>query len=750
MSEVQTLVSEEDVRAKIIVPWLVDHGFDLKQLSLEYSFCIRLGRAVFRVENGSLKKPSCSANDSAYSIFRPRADVLVRNTEGKNLFVIEVKASGEPLDTDARDQGICYARLLLDGNIAPFVVLTNGHETKVFDSITTEPIDGRKLSWNHPRFMTGFCIGAEGLALREEALQTLISLSPSNLVAFCEAQSAFRMRPLRSDDLNSGKKYIPSLHVEREDAKAELRRLLDEGQRRVVVVVGPPQVGKTSFICHAVEERLELGAPCLFYPAIGIRSRLLDEIAEDFEWVLGDANESPRIIHRKLTNILRRAGKRLVIFIDGWNEANLTLARIIDRESERLSCDEIQIVVSLTQVAAGRLLGGEGGNPSFLADAASIPRLAAQRIEIDPEASSNPSSWSIVNVKRFSAEERERAYATYSQGYKVKVPDTHGHVDEPYSLSIAMRLFQNDTLPDTLDEPDLLEKILTDKANRAVGLDRYDIRVSLYELAKEMVTNGAPVSVSRVSTLWKTPLVERIPNGFFEAALLAQVTNEHSVPSLDFYFGRERDYVISYWVERWAERLRQHCDLSSRFVAATRSNAGSDALRWFFKQPRHIELIRLKDGSLPKFNDAAVRRILVSSLCDIAARSPEQPRDWVEFATDLATSDKDSLVRIEAAKLVALLAEDAEVLAAILEDRASLKDFLVAILSVGEEYPLQAESAGEVILGAVRDLHWDSAESTSDESEITDILKELLAHESRVVREGAATCFDTRPRPISS
>lgn len=743
MNEVSTLASEDDVRTKIVLPWLIGHGFNLSNVSVEYSFSIRLGRSVFRAENGNLTKESSSRSreNPGYSTFNPRADVLVRNNEGKNLLIIEVKAPNEALDNDARDQGVSYARLLLDGNIAPFVVLTNGYETRVFDSITKDQVDDLSMTSDHPCFTTSFCISGEDLSLRAEALQTLISLSPNNLIAFCEAQSAFRMRPLRSDELNSGKKYVPSLYIEREEAKSNLLELLDNKERRVVVLIGPPQVGKTNFICHIVEERLKQGLPCLFYPAIGVRRSLFSEIAEDFEWVLGDVNDSHQFMHRKLRNILSRSGKRLVIFIDGWNETNIKLARIIDHESERLSCDEIQIVITLTHVAASRLLGGAGGNPSFIAEAAFIPSQAAQLIEIDPEANGNPSNWSMVNIKRYSDEERERAYTTYAQAYNVKVPITHRKVYEPYSLGAAMRLFQEGTLPDTLDEPDLLERIINDKANRAVGLDHYNIRVCLSKLAEEMLISGSPVGVETVSALWRTPIIEKIPASFFESALLAQVTNEHNLPSIDFYYGKERDYIIAYWVQNWLNKLEKRIDVSTEFIQATYSNAGLDALRWFFRQPKHIKYIQLADGTLPKYGDALVRRILLSSLCDIASRYPEENRKWLEYAADQALHDNDNLVKIEAAKLVALLADEGDDLLSILEDGSSLKDFIAAILSVNEEYPFQEESAGRVILDAIRTIHWDSCDQESDESEITDVLNDLMHHSSSVVREGAASCF---------
>ena len=48
------LVSEEDVRTKIVSTWLMDHGIGQEDIRLEYSFLIRIGRQGFLVESGKI------------------------------------------------------------------------------------------------------------------------------------------------------------------------------------------------------------------------------------------------------------------------------------------------------------------------------------------------------------------------------------------------------------------------------------------------------------------------------------------------------------------------------------------------------------------------------------------------------------------------------------------------------------------------------------------------------------------------
>src|SRR5437763_16968626 len=100
MDEYEPLYSEEDIRTKVVTTWLADHGFGPSDISVEYSFEIRLGRKILSIDSEKLKK-------TASQVFRPRADVLVRSHDGRNLLIVEVKAPNEPLDENVREQGIC-------------------------------------------------------------------------------------------------------------------------------------------------------------------------------------------------------------------------------------------------------------------------------------------------------------------------------------------------------------------------------------------------------------------------------------------------------------------------------------------------------------------------------------------------------------------------------------------------------------------------------------------------------------------
>jgi hypothetical protein len=306
---------------------------------------------------------------------------LVRNERRDNLLIIEVKAPGEALDDQARDQAISYARCLAEGNIAPYVVLTNGEGIRVFDTLSRLEV-GRDVQLSNVCSSRSLFVTPDELSLRAEALEALISFSPENLMAFCEAQARFRMRPLLGESIESDKKFIPELFVEREEVGFRLAEYLDGKSHRVTLLIGHPQVGKTNVVCHTVLERLARAQPCLFYPAIGLQKSLLAEIANDFEWEFSGASDTFSQLASKLNKVLQRANKTLTIFIDGLNETSVQLARAIDADCSRLSSDRIQIVISFTHSSATRILRDGGGNSSFLAEEAGISRRPPPRLAV--------------------------------------------------------------------------------------------------------------------------------------------------------------------------------------------------------------------------------------------------------------------------------------------------------------------------------------------------------------------------------
>jgi hypothetical protein len=86
-------MNEEEVKARVLLPYLSRVGLAVDELSLATPFRIRLARKTV----------------SSPSMVSGRSNLLVRRGD-ENLFVVEVKRPEVPLTDDDRDQGISYAR----------------------------------------------------------------------------------------------------------------------------------------------------------------------------------------------------------------------------------------------------------------------------------------------------------------------------------------------------------------------------------------------------------------------------------------------------------------------------------------------------------------------------------------------------------------------------------------------------------------------------------------------------------------
>jgi hypothetical protein len=160
-------VNEEEVKAKIVLPWLERQGVRLAELSLESSLSIKAGRHSLNIRPGSTSQMKGA-----------RLDILVTRA-GVNLLLVEVKAEPLQLDDEDRDQAVSYARLVHP--IAPFALVTNGTAFQLFDSITKERIADQSVT------VGKYTISLSDAA-RREALEILLQNSPTNLQQLCRLQ----------------------------------------------------------------------------------------------------------------------------------------------------------------------------------------------------------------------------------------------------------------------------------------------------------------------------------------------------------------------------------------------------------------------------------------------------------------------------------------------------------------------------------------------------------------------------------
>jgi hypothetical protein len=165
-----------------------------------------------------------------------RADIIVYQRDVA-LAVLELKREGLPLTQDDEVQGRSYALLVQ----APILVITNGVETRIYQTHNME-------------LLAGTSIDATEIARRFEAAANAARTGMSSAVGkllgtdlaapAIAALTAVELDEL-TGDWTAGERFVRDFIVPRR-ATNELKVALREGKNKVVVVSGPPLSGKSS------------------------------------------------------------------------------------------------------------------------------------------------------------------------------------------------------------------------------------------------------------------------------------------------------------------------------------------------------------------------------------------------------------------------------------------------------------------------------------------------------------------------
>ncbi len=159
--------TEEDIKQKVIMPFIKSLGFDESELEFEKSFSLHLGRYAVRIDTEKQIKEA-----------HPRLDILVKR-DGRNLFVIEAKTDFKDLTDDDKEQAISYARLVHP--MAPLAITTNGKDHRIYKVGDKTEIEKDKTQ------IIGYRIGEDLEKIYDEAFEYFIGYSFENVKIFCDA-----------------------------------------------------------------------------------------------------------------------------------------------------------------------------------------------------------------------------------------------------------------------------------------------------------------------------------------------------------------------------------------------------------------------------------------------------------------------------------------------------------------------------------------------------------------------------------
>lgn len=512
-------MTEEDIKAKIILPFIQDLGFDVSEITLEQSFKIRLGKTIHATG---------------------RLDILCKR-HNKNLFVIELKSDTIPITNYDRDQGISYARLLDD--IAPFTIVSNGIETKVYDSITKEEISGNILEksafWKNDYSLST----DEEIRIRYEALKNFIALTPQNLKVFCEAQVYERMGQIIGGIDSPFSKFVKELYIQRKELQVAFDTFI-KSPESIFGLIGNAGVGKTNAICSLALQNLEESF-VFFYNAAIIKSPT-ECIAQDLNLVFSNRTETDNVL-KKLNELGRFANKNVLIFIDAIDES--TNPSITHELSELAliakSLDHVKIVISCKSNIFNSIIK-VNDSPTHLYEE------LKKSHDVNRDLGNNPA----FLLTEFTDEELTNILPLYQKAFNFKgvIPNSIlQELKNGFFLKIFCEVYSGKPAPNKINDKELIKKYIKQSLDKtsigfvsglrtlsAIGKIIIDHEYTSWQSYKD-----EGLDVNHILEKLNFSLDENISEDLFTRNILIKSNTEESY-NISFYYSKIRDYIICF------------------------------------------------------------------------------------------------------------------------------------------------------------------------------------------------------------
>lgn len=296
-------MNEEKVKVSIILKYFRELGFQEDELEVETNFKIMIPREGTKLIENRIEKNVFS--DIVYR--RKSVDI------SQNVFLVEVKREGHKITDKDIDQGICYARLLEE--MAPFTIITNSRETKIFDTITKKDITDNILDSSYIKNKFQITLDEE---LKSEALRIFYGLNPNNLINYCKLQRESNLRDIMSIE-HSARAVVERLHCHRTKYVENFYDFL-QSCAKVYSIIGRSGAGKTNQV-YSIIKKYENEYPILFYNAGLLGKSLENTLLSDFSFLLSRDYQFQDLMYR-LDSICSQINREILIFIDGLDENN--------------------------------------------------------------------------------------------------------------------------------------------------------------------------------------------------------------------------------------------------------------------------------------------------------------------------------------------------------------------------------------------------------------------------------------------
>jgi hypothetical protein len=508
-------MNEEDVKLKIVVPWLMSLGLSVQNLSFETSFKIHIGRQDVVIGGRG-------SNDAVGA----RLDILIHR-HGKNLAVVEVKRSDAQLTDDDREQAISYAKLLHPP--APLALVTNGSDFRLFNAFTKEPVKPEATLFSQP-------VPADlPDADRLEALRVFFDCSPANVLAFCQSQVETEITPLLGRPDQYGAVYIPELQVPRADVNSLLGQFL-QSAKPVLVLTGESGMGKTCAMVDIARSLVAVSRPTLFFRASMLPGDIVDAMSLEFGFAFTDASGPIATLRRIAASAKDQPLNVVVDSLEDWSAAQRVqyLAQLIKHAASA----NVRLILSCKTRSWDQFLAVKreptGIEPS-----------------IHGAADRKPFSHQIESL---SQEEFHAAVNKHRKVYAVNSTFEGKTFDaakgNPFFLRLLFQVAALSQTPRlTFESPEFFERYLDLATSRTSAPDvakrTLDIVAGLqYDSGEDWIDEHACREALRLG------IQDAILPDLFEHRLLVDSFAD-GVRRIGFGFGQLRNFIVAFRVRRW-------------------------------------------------------------------------------------------------------------------------------------------------------------------------------------------------------
>jgi hypothetical protein len=519
-------LNEETVKNKIVIPYFRKLGFEDKEIDYEIGFEIQLG----------LSKQYISKTIEERK--RGYLDLLIKRGD-QPIFVIETKSPEHTLTDKDRDQVISYARLL--DKIAPYSIVSNGIDTKIYDSITRECLDDTDLK-KSSFVKNGYSISLNE-ELRYEALKNLFGYNYNNLLAFSKSQIGQRMNSLRGSEKDLTKKYVPELYTANHEVEKEFDNYL-KSNKIVFALIGEQGVGKTNYLCNLAIELIN-EYPVLFFNCSFLTKGISQTIAEDFSWTFS-ADKSHIQIVKRLEEIIKNHNKRLFLILDAIDEWTVPyINKDLNEFLMRIKDGDIRLIVSCKDSEWPRFLEISGLRSEFVENTYTGSDTKGNKIIGLPG----------VKINRLNDDEHKEAIEKYKRIYNFS-NQLSGAVLEESKLPLMLRVIYeicenaNKEIDPDLNSTEILDKYLNkklEKVSKSSGAK--DI---LRKIGNELyLLNLTEIEESRISDNLGVDIGSEEYISLFSHYILEAKTSTIGKRIIRYYFEKIRDFIIVYYSKNW-------------------------------------------------------------------------------------------------------------------------------------------------------------------------------------------------------